>query len=301
MLSCVMPRAPLAALILVACCVHGPRTRSDTLIVVPSAPSGMDIVEEVVRVPIAMGSAAQSPSLEATVFRRSGAGPFPLVVISHGAIGQADPRPRWRPVAQVSWFITRGFDVVVPMRRRNAGSAGPWAEGFGPCGSADFDAADREAVRDLGATLSQMAMRPEVDATRVVLVGVSAGGMASLGAATELPGVVGVVNFAGGRGSWSFDGGATRFICSPERLIAAFGRIGTASTHPCLWLYAVNDRFFPPAMARSLFEAFTANGGHARLVALRAYGNDGHAVFPQPGAMPMWTGEVDRFLREIGL
>jgi pimeloyl-ACP methyl ester carboxylesterase len=94
--------------------------------------------------------------------------------------------------------------------------------------------------------------RPDIDPTRALLLGVSAGGFASIAAASLHPaGVVGVVNFAGGRGSVSADN-----VCNPEDLVAAYSAYGRAVRVPSLWIYARNDLFFGPELAQRMFAAF---------------------------------------------
>jgi hypothetical protein len=111
--------------------------------------------EEVIYIPLDVGP--QRIVLEGSLFKPSGVGPFPLVIISHGAEGKASPGPRWRPVEQARWFVERGFVVVVPMRRGNSNSEGAWAEGFGSCDDADYLGALFETARDILGTLDFMA------------------------------------------------------------------------------------------------------------------------------------------------
>jgi dienelactone hydrolase len=138
-----------------------------------------------------------------------------------------------------------------------------------------------------------MAARPDADPGRIVLMGVSAGGWGSLAAASQpLKGLVGVVNFAGGRGSRGPDE-----VCKPDELVAAAARYGRGSRVPELWIYSVNDRFFGPELARRLHRAFTEAGGQARFVAAPAYGADGHRYIR---AAESWAQEVDAFFGQIG-
>jgi dienelactone hydrolase len=260
-----------------------------------------DLQEEVVRVPL-----GEHPgmTLETTIFRPLGPGPFPLVVMNHGAIGRRDPAPRWRPVDHARWFVSRGFVVAVPMRRGNAGSDGNWAEGYGPCETADFTNANLESASDIRAAVKFMARRPYVDAHRVVLHGMSAGGLAVLALASTTPewdgvSIVGVLNFAGGRGSLSSDGGETRHNCAPETLVATVGRFGETISIPTLWLYAENDKFFPPSLAHRMFDAFSAHGARGAFVELPAFAREGHSIAWESAAIPLWQGQVARFLETI--
>ena len=68
------------------------------------------------------------------------------------------------------------------------------------------------------------------------------------------------------------------------------GLFGRATTIPTLWLYAENDRHFPPPFANEMFGAFRAGSPGAELVRLGSLGANGHMVFLRPQAMPLWTG-----------
>ncbi|HEX8883324.1 MAG TPA: CocE/NonD family hydrolase, partial [Noviherbaspirillum sp.] len=69
--------------------------------------------EQVVMVPTSNGT-----TLETTVFRPPGAGPFPLLVMNHGK-QPGDPRlqPRDRFYYMSREFVRRGYAVMVPMRQ----------------------------------------------------------------------------------------------------------------------------------------------------------------------------------------
>jgi hypothetical protein len=63
-----------------------------------------------------------------------------------------------------------------------------------------------------------------------------------------------------------------------------------------LWLYAENDSFFEPALARRMVEAYDAAGGRATLKALGPFGSDGHNMAYSSSGVPMWSGPVAEFL-----
>lgn len=254
--------------------------------------------ESVLQVPIDVGGTTFR--LETSMYRPEGPGPFPLVIISHGAEGRGSVGPRWRPTEQAQWFVDRGFLVVVPMRRGNAGSEGVWAEGFGPCEAPDDARAVSETATDILGTLDFMASRPEVDPSRVVLVGHSAGGLGSIAAASRRPTEIAVVfNFAGGRGSMTSDHGAHRTTCAPTALIVAAGRLGRPGLPETFWLYAENDRSFGPTLARAMFAAFQTKAHNATFVLLARFEHDGHAIFWKPNALSWWTGPVGRALDRL--
>ena len=133
--------------------------------------------------------------------------------------------------------------------------------------------------------------RPDIDATRIISVGQSAGGFATVALTADPPaGLVAAISFAGGRGS-PRDGE----VCEEDRLVAAFAAFGKTSRIPMLWVYADNDLFFGPKLAQRMHQAFAGAGGEAELVMHPAFGKDGHALFAL--GIPLWTPYVDAFLK----
>ena len=251
--------------------------------------------ESVLRVTVVSGT--EQAYIDVTVFRPAGAGPFPIVVLSHGSPRNAHERKldgRQRLPAQSAQFVDMGFAVLVPTRRGYGTSEGHWAEAYGPCSNPDYYHAGLESARDMRAAVEAVRGQPWADASRIVLAGQSAGGFGSV-AASSMPieGLRGVVNFAGGRGSLGPDS-----VCGEARLVDAMSRYGSAARVPELWIYSVNDRFFPPALARRMYEAFVRSGGVAEFVEAPATGLDGHGYFAR--AMDDWSPRVAAFLRRIG-
>ena len=268
----------------------------------PGAGIAAPVDEAILRIPLTVPAPGgdQRLLLEATLFRPEGPGPFPLAVINHGSPRDPAVRRLWgrtRFYPQTRWFIERGLAVLVPMRRGYGESEGEWAEGIGPCDDADFLRAGAETARDIGAAVRFVASRPEVEARRVLLVGVSAGGFGSLALASQrVDGLAGVVNFSGGRGSQ-----ATGWNCSPQRLVEAMAWYGRTAQVPTLWIYAQNDGFFSPPLVREMYGAFGRAGGRAQLLMLPPYGQDGHALFASADSSLLWGPAVERFLVEVGL
>ena len=232
--------------------------------------------------------------IKVILYKPDGTGPFPLLVLSHGSPRNAEERKSYGGKtlqAQAEAYATNGVAVAVPIRRGYGGN-GKWEEGFGACEHPDYYDAGLAGADDIDAAIAAFLKRPDIDASRVVLMGVSAGGWASLAAATKGD-VLGVVNFAGGRGSSAPD-----TVCNEDDLIYAAGRYGAESRHlPELWIYSQNDHFFGPSLAHRLFDAFTTAGGKATFMAAPAYGDDGHKYFDDVNA---WKPTVDGFLRQIG-
>ena len=251
--------------------------------------------EHVIRVPVVSGTG--QAYIDVTVFRPEGAGPFPVVVLSHGSPRNAQERRtqgRQRLAAQSQQFVRMGFAVVVPTRRGYGNSEGSWAESYGPCANPDYYRAGLESARDVRAAIDAIRTEPWADTDRIVLAGQSAGGFGSVAASSlAIRGVVAVVNFAGGRGSLAPDN-----VCGESRLVEAMSRYGAAARVPELWIYSTNDHFFPPDLARRMHDAFVRAGGAAEFVEAPAYGIDGHGYFAR--AMEDWAPRVSGFLRRTG-
>lgn len=252
--------------------------------------------EQVVAVPL--WANADPPALVATTYKPAGPGPFPLVVLSHGSPGIAAARAqmgRYRVLRNIREFVHRGFAVIVPMRRGYGDTGGAWAERYGSCAAPDFLAAGLEAGSDLLATILYAQTLPHVDASRIVLVGQSAGGFASIAAASrQPPGVIAVVNLSGGRaGNPRLSPGVP---CGGELMAATLRSFARSIRVPVLWHYAENDRFFGPAQVYRWFEAFVAGGAAARLVMRPPFGSDGHGMFGSAAGLPLWTAAFDDFM-----
>jgi dienelactone hydrolase len=253
--------------------------------------------ETVLRVPVASGGLfARVDAIEVTVFRPEGSGPFPVAVLSHGSPRAASDRRRAGRIrfeAQSRAFLAMGYAVVVPTRRGYGDSEGEWAESYGTCSAPDYYTAGLESARDIAAAVAAARALPGLDGNHVVLVGQSAGGFGSVAASTlALPGVVAVVNFAGGRGSNS-----PHQVCAEPQLVAAMKRYGDTSRVPQLWIYSPNDQYFGPAVARRMHAAFTHAGGQAEFLEAPAYGADGHGYF---GFVSDWRPRVQDFLGRVG-
>jgi dienelactone hydrolase len=206
------------------------------------------------------------------------------------------PAAKYESVGQAIEFARRGWAAVVVMRRGYGGSDGNWAEGYGSCANPNYIAAGTASAADLKAAIALLETRPDIDPSRVISVGVSAGGFATVAlTADPPPGLVAAINFAGGRGSQSDDE-----VCREDRLIEAYRFFGKRARIPVLWVYAENDHFFGPRLAQQFRDAFIAGGASVEFITAPAFGSDGHGLFSLAG-IPVWSGFVDAFLQRQGL
>jgi dienelactone hydrolase len=302
-----MPSPPILAHLLLACitvCASaGVQAQDDSWLAALGNPLEVlaELREEIVSVPL-RGASAQEKAfpLTATLFQPAGAGPFPVVILNHGSPARARDRDvmgRYRLLAPVQELVRMGFAVLVPMRRGYGASPGEYAEGYGSCDSPRFDRSGAESARDVISAVDYARTLPSIDRERIVLMGQSAGGFASLAAAAQSPpGVVAVVNIAGGRGGNGKDGAP----CAPEAMASVIARYAGTTQAPVLWLYAQNDKYFGPAVSKAWFAAFEQAGGKGRYILNAAHGDDGHLLLYAPDGVGVWSPQVQAFLRELG-
>lgn len=285
-----MTLRPLFALLLIAGLLAG------------AGPAGAaGLVQEPMRLAVTVPGKAgdEAVSLEALMVRPDGPGPFPLAVLNHGTPRKAEERRERTPhraLPQAQEFARRGWAALIVMRRGYGESDGPYAESNGPCQSPDYPTSGRRSADDIRGAIRAAARLPYVDARTVISVGISAGGFATVAlTADPPPGLVAAISFAGGRGS-----PRDNEVCAEERLVDAFATFGRRSRVPMLWVYAENDRYFAPELARRFADAFNGAGGRASLVMMPPFGEDGHQLFTREGT-PQWAPLVDRFLAAHGL
>jgi dienelactone hydrolase len=235
--------------------------------------------------------------LAARVFRPSGAGPFPVVVINHGTpVSMKDAGATKLGFTRAAqWFAAHGDLVVVALRPGFGDSDGPYLEHSGPCNSRDYVHDGRETAAVEAAIAEAAAALPGADASHIIVVGQSAGGFGAIALAdAPPPGVVGVISFAGGRG-----GDDHEHICGGEqRLIDATATLGKGNQLPQLWLVAANDHFFPPPLAHAMFAAYqAASKAKVDFVDLPPFDGDGHKTLGQADPS-VWAGPVSAFLSQ---
>ena len=268
-----------------------------------SLPLAAAIREEIVRLPASLPDASgrvHEVTLVVTVWRDEARARSPFVILSHGRSGSAAQRAnlgRARFTANSAWFVERGFAVVVPTRAGYGVTGGPDLEAAGRCDAMDFPSRFAAGAGNLDAVLRWVRERPWAERDRGLLVGQSFGGSSSLALAAQgPPGIVGVINFAGGGGGDPVNRPGDP--CSGEALARTMAGYGAAVRVPALWLYSENDRYWGPQRPREWFEGYREQGGFARFVALPANGEDGHGIFTaRPEA---WHPAVEGFLRHLG-
>lgn len=250
-------------------------------------------------VPVSIGG--HTVRLVVRIFRPDGNGPFPTLIFHHGSTGYGNEPLKfsqfWQPDTVVQYFVGRGWNVVLPSRRGRGGSEGGYDEGFGPDRSQGYSfdpayslpGADR-ALADIDAITDVIRAWPFVNANRMLIGGVSRGGILSIAHSGRRPALYrGVLNFVGG---WLGGRGTNQTTVNQN----IFNR-GVPFGKETLWLYARDDSFYTLDTTRSYFNAFVAAGGKGRFVD-NFPGEIGHGLHL---AAEHWGPVVDAYLARLGL
>jgi dienelactone hydrolase len=261
-----------------------------------------DLREAVIRVPAgvvdAFGKTVRG-DLVMTIFRPPGDGPFPLVVINHGRSTDTRaqlPRQRFESAARL--FVRKGFAVAMPLRLGygELASLGDPEDNMG-CDHPRYQPAGEAAALQIVAVATHMQAQHDIDTTKLVLVGQSVGGFATVAANALRPaGLIAAINFAGGQG------GNPQLRpgnpCQGQLITYVMAQWGAKAAAPMLWVYTENDQFFNPTRSKAWFDAYVAAGGKAEYRLLPPFGDDGHRLFAL--APDRWQGLVVAFLAGFG-
>jgi dienelactone hydrolase len=224
-----------------------------------------------------------------------GPGPFPAVLWNHGS----ERLPGWQPEL-AAFYNANGFAFFIPHRRGHgqSGAAGPYIMDRQPSRLAivvtgasagrKVIALHEEANQDVEAALAWLKARRDIDPGRIVMSGVSFGGIQTLLAAEKGAGVRAFVAFAPGAMSWrSVTGLDDRLAQAAQRAQA-----------PVLIVQAKNDfNLGPSRVLGPLLE----KAGKGRAVVFPPFGateQEGHGAFArQTEGTEVWGPTVLEFLR----
>ena len=251
------------------------------------------------RVPTPWAENGKPQTLEMVVYRPLGSGPFPTLVMNHGSTGSGDMPERftntWTNPELARVFVRKGWQVLYPQRRGRGKSDGLYDEGFESdrsrysCDPPLSLPGMERALADLDVVVAHVMTRSDVDTKRLLIGGLSRGGiLSSVYAGTRPIPFLGVLNFVGG---WVSD------RCSQAEAVntvsfkraAAFGK-------PMLWLYGDKDPFYSLSHSRANFDAFMAAGGKGSFVTYPPpTGQNGHAIHAYPS---IWQAAVNDYLQQ---
>ena len=258
----------------------------------PQGPEGSKMREQEWRIPGPGGVL-----MDATVFRPPGNARAPLMVMNHGSPASSSERPgmkRPQYAAVSSFFVSRGYVVVLPLRRGYGATGGPWAEDYGRCNNPDYFDAGLKTAADIRAAIDYMRQQPFIAPDRTLVVGQSAGAWGTVAMSSlNPPGVPAMIAFAPGRGGHQPGVGN----CEPSALAKAAGKYGATARVPLLWINAANDTFFEPKLVDRMVEAYTKAGGEAVHRPVAAFGKEGHNLASSDSGARIWQPLVTEFLQ----
>lgn len=230
--------------------------------------------------------------LEIVTAKPKDRGPHPTVVFHHGSTGRGQNKSLYTrtvaPMVVANYFVERGWMAMFPQRRGRGKSGGVYGEGLATDGSGyscDVDVAIagfERAVEDVDAVFEHLRDRTDVDQDRLVIGGVSRGGILAIAYAGMRPNAF--------RGSINFNGGWLGKECPSHESVnpLLFERGATAGIQT-LWLHGSYDQYYRIAHCRGNFDRFRSAGGEGKFVAAPM----GHALMFKPA---LWTQHVDQFL-----
>jgi len=264
--------------------------------IVAAAPArGDDLVSETGFFRVNIGG--RTVRLEGVVVKRADAvGRLPIAIFNGGRPGTAleasDSKLSLVWLRLILADLARRGWLAVSVQRRGFGlSDGPQqsADACKPGGWMHMLNADAD---DVQATLEFVARRPDADPTRMMTLGISAGGGLSVTlSARNPPGLVAAVDMSG----------AEHFEDCPQlspSVVTDFAEMGKRSRVPNLWLFFKNDSLHPPEQVAKIHEAFVAGGGNVKLVQFDPLGSEGHTAYETLAGRRIWLPALDDFLRE---
>ncbi len=254
---------------------------------------------DIVRIPTTDDTGG-SVQMVARVCRPDVAGPWRVVVINHGKSAVVAERATQQPAQcgseAVRWFTRRGYVAVMPVRRGFGETGGVMGENPGACNERrDYAHSALEGARDIAAAVEFATALPGARPDGAVVVGQSAGGVATV-AYASLPHrkVAALISMAGGDGGHYEN--RPNNNCHPELLARALGQFGATATTPMLWMYTENDSYFGPRIATSLRDSFVAAGGKLTFVNPGRFAADGHTLFFGVGGSLIWGPRFEEYI-----
>jgi pimeloyl-ACP methyl ester carboxylesterase len=229
------------------------------------------------------------------------------VVFSHGSTGggaTAPGEPVLTPRPVIEFFVSRGYTLVVPMRRGRGESGGAYGEECGTWSgnctvgeeTALFGSGLAEAEADTSAVIDQVVLGRLIPRDgKILFSGISRGGFLSLVMAARRPDLAkGVVNFVGGwfsvRDDYAAELNQARLKLQTDRLASLAKEVRV----PTLWIYAARDPFYSGGVTRQFFDAFTAAGGKGEYLFVESHTlPSGHAVATDA---TLWRPSAETFL-----
>lgn len=228
--------------------------------------------------------------LAAMVYRPTeGTVPRPVIILTHGRKGAYPPNnPKEIETSTTSCtrLAQKGFVVAFVARSGYGTSVGPDFEGTAVASSAYK--LGMEGAKSIELAVKAIRQLPYVDPNKVIVGGLSVGGLSTMAAASrKLEGVIGYVNFAGFPVN----------LNNQADINNAFAQFGKTAKTPSLWLYSSGDQYLKYVDVTQLKDSFLKAGGQCKLQMTR-YVENGHNVM---GRSEDWMNYLDEYFDSIGL
>lgn len=256
------------------------------------------------RLPTGRVVSGQPETLELIIYRPLQAPPAgqpgPALVFHHGSTGDgSDPalfRLSFDSQSIAREFTSRGLIVFYAQRRGRGQSEGLYDEGFEPdrsrysCQQGPARQGLERALEDADTITRVLRIRSDLDPARLLVGGVSRGGLLALAHAARTPGSYrGVINFVGGwLGEACVDAAALHRVAATE----------SAGGPESLWLYGENDPFYSLTHSRANFDTYIAAGGRGIWwVGRRSDPTaSGHLIHAEPA---LWQATLSSYLQRV--
>lgn len=209
--------------------------------------------------------------LKGTIFKPKGPGPFPAVLWNHGSGKNAGPQ------AELAAFYTsHGFVLFTPVRHGHGSNPGEYIVDVNNRIMAEHKDNEMEAWKlmvplhevynaDVAAATDWLRARPYVDKNRIIISGLSYGGIQTLVSAEKIPGVRGYISFAPAAMSWKMTVLRERMLQAIQNARAPIFLLQAKndySTGPVEVLGKAIEKKGPPNRAK-LYPAFGPMDNHA--------------------------------------
>lgn len=234
--------------------------------------------------------------LEATLYRPSLDGKFPIIIFNHGSTGMGRiPSLTTRYEAQAYYFLKRGYTFISPMRKGRGASEGRYdLSEPETCDSNAVSYGVASGIEDLDGVFEYLLSQPYVDSNNILISGISRGGYLSVIYSAKgkfKHKIKGAINFVGG---WVGEGCSR--ISGVDSNAIDYREAGKLTSLPMLWLYAEHDSYYSPKAISGYLNAFREAGGRAEFKIFGDIPGDGHRL---AGFMAKWKREVDNYLNAI--
>lgn len=175
-------------------------------------------------------------TLRGLLYKPQGKGPFPAVLWNHGSEKMPRPQPEL-----AAFYNSKGLVLFTPVRHGQGGQPGEYIVDLNNQLLEKFKDHEEEAFRrmvpfhdvynkDVAAAMEWLKAQPYVDRNRIIITGVSYGGIQTLLAAEKGMGARGFISFAPAAMSW-------KMLPLRERLLKAIAN----AKAPVFLLQAKND------------------------------------------------------------